>query len=98
MNKVMQVTEYINVNGAQIEREFLEANVEEARSCTWEEVPSTGTTNGHHHCIVCDATIADAACYRSGYRGLCTYCHSRFLLGNPGKPGKPGTKPGTVTY
>lgn len=75
----MPQPEYIEVNGAHIEREFFEANVEEARSCDWEQVEDMGTTGDHHHCIVCEVAIADKPAYRSGFRWLCHYCYSHFV-------------------
>jgi hypothetical protein len=78
-NRDMPQPEYIEVNGARIEREFFEANVEEARSCDWEQVEDVGTTDEHHHCIVCEVAIADEPAYRSGFRWLCHYCYSHFV-------------------
>lgn len=71
--------QYVEVNGAQIEREYFQASVNEARLCKW--VPSTVTTdrNDHHHCIICDVAIAEREGYICGNRWLCPYCYSRFV-------------------
>ncbi len=73
------MADYVSVNGAQIERDFFDANVAEARACDWEKIDSVSMTEEHHHCIVCDVAMTEGPCYRSGHRWLCSYCQSHFV-------------------
>ena len=73
------MTDYVDVNGARIERTFLEANVEEARSCEWQRDELRSTRGTHHHCIVCNVSMTEGECYQCGQRCLCQYCHDRFV-------------------
>ena len=73
------MTEYIEVNGARIDRSFLEENVSEAKDCAWRaaQVP---TQDDHVHCIVCDLPMPRGSLgFRCDSRWLCDYCMERFI-------------------
>jgi len=73
------MTEWVIVNGARIERSFLEENVSEAREYTWQRT-RWEKANDHGHCIVCNVSISGSdVCYRSCGGWLCPYCFDRFL-------------------
>lgn len=72
------MTDYVDVNGALIEREYFEANVAEARACDW-QIDRFSTPGDHTHCIVCGRTITDETAYRSDSRWLCGFCYSKFV-------------------
>jgi hypothetical protein len=71
----------VNVNGTEIEKAFLEQNIQEARTYTWvfDRIPKSI----HMHCIVCLAPIGAGS---TGYRDtvkdiwLCSYCAKEFSL------------------
>jgi hypothetical protein len=73
------MAEYVDVNGAQIEQGFLEANIAEARSYDWVRTDGMDVTDDHVHCIVCFVAIARQEAYRSESAWLCTYCYSHFV-------------------
>ncbi|MDA3798973.1 MAG: hypothetical protein PF692_07825 [Kiritimatiellae bacterium] len=73
------MTRYININGADIDKDFLNENIEDAKSYKWilEPVPFE---NSHVHCIICGVPI------ESGYNALksnggwlCNYCYEHFI-------------------
>jgi len=71
--------EFIDVNGARIERTLFEDNVEEARDCVWHPAPYSQADN-HTHCIVCIIAIsAGDSAFQSGMRWLCRYCHTTYV-------------------
>jgi hypothetical protein len=76
------MNDWINVNGARIEKTFLEENVREARNYQWTLV--TLTKPEHVHCMVCGVSVGgepargDSA-YHSIGGWLCHYCHEHFL-------------------
>ena len=73
------VAEWIIVNGARIERSFLEANVAEARSCVWQKT-RWATADDHGHCMICSIALGDTdPCYRSKGGWLDEYCFGRFI-------------------
>jgi hypothetical protein len=73
------VTEWVEVNGARIERSFLEENVAEARLYSWEPTRFR-TVGGHGHCIVCGVSVyRDDSCFRSEGGWLCPYCFTTFV-------------------
>ena len=77
------MTEWIEVNGATIERTFLEQNVAEARGYQWAHRQTMA--NRHDHCMVCNVTISSDSmeAYESAGGVLCSHCHARFVLEPP---------------
>jgi hypothetical protein len=76
------MAEWVVVNGARIERSFLEENVREARKYVWKKT-RWARSSDHVHCIVCNVELTDHdACYRSEEEWLCPYCFERFLQQN----------------
>lgn len=75
--------EWVEVNGARIEKSFLEENVLEARSYTWEktELPALAE---HVHCIICGIAMGSSAApmvvWKSIGGHVCTYCYPRYVL------------------
>lgn len=71
----------VEVNGARIEKGFLDANIAEARGYDWTRVV-TSTSGDHAHCIICTVTLdaeTISAAYRSKGGYVCSYCHDHFL-------------------
>jgi hypothetical protein len=70
----------IFVNGAWIERDFYEENVNEARSTNWSKV-KIGVKEEHRHCMICGMAIGVSNIYafKSPIGWLCTYCHKNFI-------------------
>ena len=80
------MAEWIDINGAKIEKQFLEENVAEAKTSTWK--PAQWPKNlDHSHCIICTIAIPyknespSAAYYKSEGGWLCAYCYERFMRG-----------------
>ena len=69
--------EMLEVNGARIERSFLEENISEAKSLRWVKAEFTGE---HKHCIVCGIAITDGEHWKAGNRWMCDYCKERFAI------------------
>lgn len=73
------MVDWVMVNGARIERSFLEENVSEARERTWHQTCWEESKN-HRHCMICRAPLAGGdVCYRSKGGWLCPYCFERFV-------------------
>lgn len=73
------MTEWVIVNGARIERTFLEANVAEARSYTWKR-GQWDEPGEHGHCMICSISISEGdMCYHCKEGQLCPYCYERFV-------------------
>ena len=73
------MTEWVVVNGARIERSFLQDNVAEARGYAW-EATRWENANDHGHCMVCTVALAGSdLCYRSPGGWLCPYCFEKFV-------------------
>jgi hypothetical protein len=73
--------EYVEVNGAKIEKEHFESSLAEARSVSWEEKRFPEQLD-HSHCIVCSIQIPgenDSKTYRSRIGWLCGYCYDHYL-------------------
>ena len=73
------MTEWVMVNGARIERSFLQENVSEARTYAWGkgrlEMPEE-----HGHCMVCNVALSgNDECYCSKGGLLCPYCLETFV-------------------
>jgi hypothetical protein len=77
------MTEWIDVNGAKIEKSFLEENISEAKQYAWRAAEAPSELD-HTHCMICGLTIsresiADRNAYRSAAGWLCSYCLNRFV-------------------
>ena len=73
------MTERVMVNGAQIERSFLEENVAEAREYVWVKTRWDEVGN-HGHCMVCSVTLSgNDLYYRSDGGVLDAYCFETFV-------------------
>lgn len=73
------MAEWVMVNGARIERSFLEENVAEARSYSWEST-RWEKGNDHGHCMVCSVVLTgDMPCYCSKGGWLCPHCFGAFV-------------------
>lgn len=74
---------WIEVNGAKIEKEFLEANILEASNYDWGEIPAADLKE-HVHCMICDFTIDPKSAtpprtFKSKGGYACDYCYKHFL-------------------
>ncbi len=76
------MTEWVEVNGARIEKSYFEKNVREARGYKWMKIRTT-TLAKHVHCMICGVAIdsgsSTATAYASNGHCTCTYCHDHFL-------------------
>jgi len=73
------MAEWVLVNGARIERSFLEENVSEARGYLWHKT-RWDHPKDHGHCMICNAALAEGnVCYRSEGGWLCPSCLERFI-------------------
>lgn len=71
----------IFVNGSELEKEFFEENVKEAKTYDWIEETELADSD-HGHCIVCTISIPDGRSkkfYKSGSILLCHYCYTNFV-------------------
>lgn len=75
--------DWVEVNGARIERTFFEENVCEARSYTWKQVEFPASSE-HIHCIICGIAIGSRTAptffWESVGGPVCSYCYPRFVL------------------
>ena len=74
---------WVEVNGAKIEKEFLEANIREAHNYDWVEIHAADLKE-HVHCMICGVTIdpksaAPPPTFQSKGGYACDYCHEHFL-------------------
>ena len=70
--------DYVIVNGASIERVFLEENIAEARECKWSD---DTVLNEHDHCIICDIALSKGtSAFRADVRWLCQSCMEHYIL------------------
>ena len=72
--------DFVEVNGARIEKRFHEENLTEARSHHW--VPSS-SSGDHVHCLICQAAIErskETRFYQSECGWACCYCFDLFLV------------------
>jgi hypothetical protein len=79
-----QLTEWVVVNGARIERLFFEANLQEAKNCTWDKQSHSADEHNHNHCLICNVeskTGGDEGWF-SDYRWICDPCHKAFIEGH----------------
>ena len=73
------MVEWVMVNGARIERSFLEENVAEARRYVWLKT-HWNKVGEHGHCMVCGVALSGKdPCYCSEGGWLCPYCLKTFL-------------------
>jgi hypothetical protein len=74
--------EWVLVNGARIERTYLEENLQEARAQEW-LVPTDQTHYDHRHCMVCTVAIdmGHHSRYMTSKAGvLCASCYAQFIV------------------
>jgi hypothetical protein len=74
---------WIDVNGAKIEKVFLDENIREAKTYSWKAIDASEIKD-HAHCMVCWVTIdtktqLSPAGFKSNCGYVCTYCHEHFL-------------------
>ena len=69
----------IKVNGALIEKEFFEENIQEARAYSWVEQPMV-KINDHSHCIVCTIALPNNESDRVFVSGSFLLCHSCYMI------------------
>lgn len=77
------MTDWVEVNGARIEKTFFDANVAEAKECKWSLIRPSDSS-GHVHCMICNITIQRESVtkerlYKSKAGHLCAYCHDHFV-------------------
>jgi hypothetical protein len=77
------MSEFIDINGARIEKSFFEQNVREAKTYYWAETDSSKLEK-HVHCLVCSSAIGGKTSipeklYRSSGGRLCSYCYEHFV-------------------
>mgnify|MGYP000346384559 CR=1 FL=1 len=77
------MSNWIEVNGARIEKEFFDANVREAKSYDWAEILAADLAE-HVHCMIFGVTIdpkspTTICAYKSKGVHVCTYCYDHFL-------------------
>lgn len=79
----MTMTEWIQVNGARLDKKFFDENVREASNYDWTEF-DVSTLSEHAHCMICGVTIDPnsspgtiAHTSKGGY--VCAHCHNHFL-------------------
>lgn len=73
--------DWIYVNGAKIERAYLDENIREARGLDW-SASSSNLLGNHAHCIVCGQAIepmSNQTIYQAGEVFLDAYCYERFV-------------------
>ena len=71
----------VMVNGALMDKVFLDENIEEARSYSWEERPMSDISD-HGHCIVCTIALPNDhsdKVFVSGSLLLCEHCYRLFV-------------------
>ena len=91
------MADMVYVNGAMIERQFLEDNILEARRYVWQL--STELPGGDHgHCIVCNMAVTTKdTFFRFENVLLCSYCYRNFIMGNSGPNSRDTTNSGDTT-
>lgn len=78
------MAEWIEIHGARIEKTFLEENVAEAQTYTWQPAEWPEDLD-HAHCIICTIAVPytnespPGVYYKSAGGWLCEYCYERFL-------------------
>lgn len=74
---------WVDVNGARIEKEFLDESICEANGYAWTEI-GCAALNEHVHCMICQVAIdsrsrTESHCYKADAGFACTYCYEHFL-------------------
>ena len=77
------MSNWIEVNGARVEKEFFDANVREANGYDWAEIHAVDLAE-HVHCMICGVTIdpkspTTTKAYKSKGGNVCAYCYEHFL-------------------
>lgn len=77
------MSNWIEINGAKIERSFFDANVREAKGYDRAEIHVNDLT-AHVHCVICGVTIDPNSlppirAYKSKGGHVCGYCYDHFL-------------------
>jgi hypothetical protein len=69
------------VNGALIDKDFLDENIREAKRYSWKR-NSSNVLNDHAHCMICNSAISeeDKALFVSENDYLCEYCFYKFIF------------------
>ena len=81
------MVDWILVNGAKIEKYYLDENVAEAKKYCWKQA-RWEATGSHGHCLICNIGLSandPCGCSEGGW--LCLYCLKNFILGD-----KPATE------
>ena len=76
--------DHVEVDGAWIERSYLEDNVAEATEMSW-RLAALPNQDKHSHCLICWKALPSElkpqeAVFSSDGGWLCGYCHRRFIL------------------
>lgn len=76
------MSEWIEVNGARIEKSFFDENVAEAQSYDWGK--SDLPLSGHVHCMICGLAMPDPVrpektAYKSRGGWVDEYCYEAFV-------------------
>ena len=72
------MSNWIEVNGARIEKEFFDGNVREAKDYVWMPIQRTDL-RAHVHCLICGLTLgpgsafAQARAYKAKDVYVCSY-------------------------
>ena len=75
----MDDTEWIEINGAKMDRAYFEANIKEAKSALWNPAIIPREAD-HRHCLVCEiAMSAGNHAFRSSTGWLCKVCFSGYV-------------------
>ncbi len=74
---------WITVNGARIEKEYFEANLQEAKGYNWNKIDHAKFSQ-HAHCMICGVTIDPktplaSLSFKSKGGYICCYCYDHFL-------------------
>ena len=74
---------WVEVNGAKVEKDFLDDNIREAKGYDWSETLANYFAH-HVHCIICGVTIDPKShgpirAYKSKGGCVCVYCYDHFL-------------------
>lgn len=78
------MADYIDINGARIEREFFNDNLKEAGQYVWRT--ATELHDNHKHCLICQAAIANGEVHLGSDGGVCCeFCAHAFLKHTVGK-------------
>lgn len=82
------MAEWVDVNGAKIEKQYLEESIAEAKSYQW-KVDNWRDDQNHTHCLICNGTIPEKPLLgRQIYYQtilpnkilwMCSYCYDRFI-------------------